>query len=62
MVSNNQSIVDAVKIAISPARIATYETATGVTAVDDLAALQLYAWNAQVSGALLTQRFNQCTS
>ena len=54
MVSNNQSIVDAVKIAISPARIATYETATGVTAVDDLAALQLYAWNAQVSGALLT--------
>lgn len=54
MMSNNQSIIDAVKRAISPARIATYETAIGITAVDDLAALKLYAWNAQISGALLT--------
>lgn len=54
MVSNNQAIIDAVKIAISSARIGTYEAAAGVTAADDLAALQLYAWNAQVSGALLT--------
>lgn len=31
----------------------TYETATGATGIEDLAALNLYAWNAQVSGALL---------
>jgi hypothetical protein len=51
---SNQAMINAIKTAISPARIATYETAIGTANVDELAALHLYAWNAQVSGALLT--------
>jgi hypothetical protein len=51
--SNNQTVIDAVKAAISPARLATYETAAGVHTPDNMAALDLYAWNAGVSGAML---------
>lgn len=53
--SNNQTaIIDAVRAALSGARLATYEAAAGVQAGDDPAALLLYAWNAEVSGALLS--------
>lgn len=51
--SNNRQIIQAVRASLSSARLATYETAAGVTSDDDLAALALYAWNADVSGALL---------
>jgi hypothetical protein len=53
MTSNNQAIVAAVKVAISPARIATYETAVGMPPPESMAALDLYAWNASISGAML---------
>lgn len=53
MVSNAHKVA-AVKAALSHARMATYETAAGTAAADDLSALRLYAWNAEVSGALLT--------
>ncbi len=43
----------AVKAAMSAARLGTYETATKVAGDEDPAALNLYAWNAQVSGALM---------
>lgn len=45
--------IDAVRAALSPARLGSYEMAAGVVADDDPAALVLYAWNAEVSGALL---------
>ena len=45
--------VRAVRKALSPARMATYELAAAVTGDEDPAALALYAWNAQVSAALL---------
>ncbi len=51
--SNNRQITQAVRAALSSTRLATYETAAGVSSDDDLAALALYAWNADVSGALL---------
>lgn len=51
--SNNKEIIDAVRAALSPARMGTYEVAAGVQGDDDPAALVLYAWNAEVSGALL---------
>ncbi|WP_019406868.1 hypothetical protein [Stutzerimonas stutzeri] len=54
MVSNDKkATIDAVRSALSPARMATYEAAAGAPADDDLSALELYAWNAEVSGALL---------
>jgi len=53
MVSNKDK-ADAVRAALSPARMATYEAAAGVQGADDLSALVLYAWNAEVSGALLS--------
>jgi hypothetical protein len=43
----------AVKIALSPSRLETYEAAVGASGDDDPRALALYAWNAQVSAALL---------
>ena len=49
MSNNTVTINDAVKAALSPVRMATYEAAVGAQA-----ALVLYAWNAQVSGALLS--------
>jgi hypothetical protein len=45
--------IQAVRSALSAARMATYEAAASVTEDDDPAALALYAWNAQVSAALL---------
>jgi len=50
---SNQQIVQAVTSALSPQRVKTYEDA--VVAVGDVgpAALTLYNWNAQVSGAFL---------
>jgi hypothetical protein len=39
---------------LSPCRIATYVAATGSKQDSDPAALNLYIWNAQVSGAFLT--------
>lgn len=49
-----KDIVSAVKSSLSPGRMSTYETAAGVVTDDDMAALDLYGWNADVSGALLT--------
>ncbi|MGA3081866.1 MAG: hypothetical protein ABSD44_10845 [Terracidiphilus sp.] len=45
--------IRAVRNALSAARMATYDAAAGVTGNEDPAALKLYAWNAQVSAALL---------
>ena len=50
---SNQTIIDAVTNVISSSRISTYENATGGKKPDSLAALNMYAWNADVSGALL---------
>lgn len=45
--------IQSVKNALSATRISTYENAV-ITTSDSSSALKLYAWNAQVSGALLT--------
>jgi hypothetical protein len=45
--------IQAVRNALSAARMATYDAAAGVTGNEDSAALELYAWNARVSAALL---------
>lgn len=44
----------AVKTALSPARMSTYEARAVSTGRDPAAALALYAWNARICGALLT--------
>lgn len=54
MSSNYKTTIDAVKAALSPARMATYEAAAQIQTDDDPSALALYAWNAAVSGALLS--------
>jgi len=51
---SNRVLVAAVRAALSPARLGTYEVAAGVKSDEDVAALVLYAWNAEVSGALLS--------
>lgn len=51
--SSTEIIVLAVRGALSAPRFATYEKAAGVKDDHDPAALELYAWNAKVSGALL---------
>lgn len=53
MLSMKEQIV-AVKGALSPARVGTYETAAGTQGDTDPSALNLYIWNAQISGAFLT--------
>lgn len=53
MSNHQKTTIDAVRAALSQARMATYEAAAGVQTSDDPAALMLYAWNAEVSGALL---------
>ena len=54
MSNNNQkTTIDAVRAALSAARMGTFEAAAGVQSDDDPAALLLYAWNAEVSGAFL---------
>jgi hypothetical protein len=52
MVSNKEKI-SAVNAALSLPRMTTYIAAAGVSQEDDLSALELYAWNAAISGALL---------
>lgn len=51
--STTESILNAAKQCLSPARMGTYENATGSSGDSDTRALALYAWNAQVSAALL---------
>lgn len=46
-------MVSAIKLALSPARMETYEKAMNVKLNDKLAAIEMYIWNAQISGALL---------
>lgn len=46
--------IAAIKAALSAARIGTYETAAGTQGDEDPSALDLYLWNAQVSGAFLS--------
>lgn len=55
MSNNHKVTVDAVSSALSAARMTTYQVAAGVQKDDDPAALVLYAWNAEVSGALLAR-------
>lgn len=50
----NQDLVQAVRNALSAARLETFEIAMATKGDEDLAALDLYAWNARVSAALLT--------
>jgi hypothetical protein len=45
--------IQAVKAALSTARMSTYDTAANIAGDDDPKALTLYAWNAQISGAFL---------
>lgn len=49
----NKEKISAVRAALSPARMRTYEAAAGTQGDDDLSALELYAWNAEISGAFL---------
>lgn len=51
--STTHACLAAIKAALSTQRISTYEAATGATAADDPRAIALYAWNAQVSAAML---------
>lgn len=53
MSNNQKTTIDAVRAALSAARMGTFEAAAGVQSNDDPAALLLYAWNAEVSGAFL---------
>lgn len=52
--SSNKPIIDAVKAALSHSRVGTYEAARVPQDDEDLSALLLYAWNAEVSGSLLS--------
>lgn len=45
--------IDAVKVALSPSRIATYEREIELAKDQTPSALELYAWNANISGAFL---------
>lgn len=53
MSNTDKATIDAVKLALSHARISTYEGAVTCASDDDPSALDLYAWNAVVSGAFL---------
>ena len=46
--------IDAIRAALSPARMGTYEAAACIVAADDPRAIELYTWNAHVSAALLS--------
>jgi len=50
---SNTDQITAIKHALSAVRIRTYETAVGTLNDAGLSALNLYLWNAQISGALL---------
>ena len=49
-----QLIAPAIRLALSPARFATYEAAAAAAGLSPEDAVTLYAWNAHVSGTLLT--------
>lgn len=51
--SNKKANIAAVRLALSPERMGTYEEAAGASACDSPLALALYAWNAAVSAAFL---------
>jgi hypothetical protein len=53
MASTTITTLQAVKNALSSSRMGTYEAATSTIGQNDPKALELYAWNAQVSGAFL---------
>ena len=50
---SNQQTIDAIRKALSSPRLVTYENAVTLSGPDDPAAIALYAWNAQVSAALM---------
>ena len=50
---STKSIIQAVRTAISPARMGTFETAVPILDDADPRALALYAWNARISAGLL---------
>ncbi|QDQ88948.1 hypothetical protein FMZ60_16090 [Alcaligenaceae bacterium SJ-26] len=52
-INDHRVPVPAVREALSAARMETYERAVGGDGECNPAALRLYAWNADVSGALL---------
>lgn len=52
--SSTKNQIIALKSALSAARINTYEIAAGITGNEDLSWLNLYLWNAQISGEFLT--------
>ncbi|MCV4342727.1 Abi family protein [Pseudomonas capsici] len=49
-----QPVAPAIRLALSPARFATYEAAAVAAGLSCEDAVRLYAWNAHVSGSLLT--------
>lgn len=49
-----QPIAPAIRLALSPARFATYEAAARAVGLSLEDAVKLYAWNAHVAGTLLT--------
>jgi len=51
--SNNQVVIEAVTSALSRSRMSTFEAGAKPKDAQDMASLQLYAWNAAISGALL---------
>jgi hypothetical protein len=52
--SNTIQVLQAIKDCLSHPRVGTYESATQCFGASDPSAIALYAWNAQVSSALLT--------
>lgn len=50
---SNQDLIRSIRNSLSASRMSTYELATGATDPEDLSAVNLYAWNAEVSAALL---------
>jgi hypothetical protein len=50
---STKAMIDDIRAVLSAARLGRYEAAAGVTAPDDPRAVELYAWHAQVSAALL---------
>ncbi|HKT65043.1 hypothetical protein [Burkholderia sp. 22313] len=51
--SNNQVVIEAITSALSRSRMSTFEAGAKPKDAQDMASLQLYAWNAAISGALL---------
>jgi hypothetical protein len=51
---SNKDVIDAVTASLSTARMGTYRGAVTLTDDQDMGALNLYAWNATISGSLLS--------